>query len=43
MRRHGLEDQAVEIVGISLTTDKPNTFGTSAIDLIGGTMAKNAA
>lgn len=43
VRKHGLEDQAVEISGISLVTDTPNTFGRSMIDLIGGTMSKRAA
>ena len=40
---NGLENQAVEISGITMKTDFPNTFGTSSIDLIGGTMAKVAA
>jgi len=43
MLRHGLQDQAVEIKGISLTTDTLATFGRSSIDLIGGTMSKTAA
>ena len=43
VRRHGLENQAVEICGVSLKTDSPNTFGRSSIDLIGGSMAKSAA
>jgi len=33
----------VEISGIALTTDSPNTFGRSMIDLVGATMTKNAA
>ena len=41
--RHGLENQAIEISGVSLKTDSPNTFGRSSIDLIGGSMAKSAA
>ena len=40
---NGLENQAVEISGITMKTDFPNTFGSSSIDLIGGTMAKVAA
>ena len=43
VRAHSLENQAVEITGITLKTDYANTFGTSSIDLIGGTMAKVAA
>ena len=43
MRQNGLEDQAIEISAITLKTDFANTFGTSNIDLIGGTMAKTAA
>ena len=43
MIRHGLENQAIELCGISLTTDKPDTFGRSSIDLIGGSMTKSAA
>lgn len=40
---NGLQDQAVEISAITLKTDFANTFGTSNIDLIGGTMSKTAA
>lgn len=41
--QNGLQNQAVEITAITMRTDQPNTFGTSNIDLIGGSMAKAAA
>ncbi|KAI0793316.1 thiolase-like protein [Abortiporus biennis] len=41
---HGLENQAIEIVAQSLTTDDPSTFETnSAMNVIGYNMTKNAA
>ena len=42
--KYGLRDRAVEIVGMSMTTDLPSTFDTkSAIKLIGSDMTKLAA
>ncbi|KAG6885027.1 hypothetical protein C0993_006443 [Termitomyces sp. T159_Od127] len=43
VHKHGLENQAIEIVATSLTTDSPVALGRSAIELIGYTMSKNAA
>ena len=43
VRKHGLEDQAVEINHMSLTTDTPKTFNGSMADLIGGDMCRRAA
>jgi acetyl-CoA acyltransferase len=42
--RHGLGDQAVEIVGQAMVTDTPATFGDkSAISLVGSEMTRAAA
>ncbi|MHB1786897.1 MAG: lipid-transfer protein [Acidimicrobiales bacterium] len=42
--RHGLQSKAVEIAGMSMTTDFESTFSTrSSIDLIGSQMTKAAA
>ena len=36
VRKHGLEDQAVEIVGMEMSTDLPSTFSErSCINLVG--------
>jgi sterol carrier protein 2 len=44
MKEHKLEDQAVEIVGIALTTDTNKTFDTkSLMDIAGYDMSKRAA
>jgi len=44
VKKHGLEDQAVEIIGINLLTDFSSTFGEkSSIKLIGADMAKKCA
>lgn len=44
MKEHGLEDQAVEIAGMSMTTDTPSSFESdSCIKLIGSDMTKAAA
>ncbi|KAI0762598.1 thiolase-like protein [Fomes fomentarius] len=44
IRKHGLENQAIEIVSQALTTDDPSTFETrSAMDVVGFTMSKNCA
>ncbi|XP_075214571.1 sterol carrier protein X-related thiolase [Lycorma delicatula] len=42
--RHGLQAQAVEIVGIEMSTDLPSTFNeNSCIKMVGYDMTKNAA
>lgn len=44
MREHGLEDQAVEILHLTMTTDTPSTYtDNSNIKLVGGDMTKEAA
>ena len=44
VRRHGLEAQAVEIVGMEMATDFPSTFTSkSSIQLVGYDLTKNAA
>ena len=44
MRKHGLENQAIEIVANAMTTDDPSTFETrSPMDVVGYTMSKNCA
>jgi len=42
-KKHGLMDQAVEILGMEMATDLPSTFGDSSMKLIGYDMAKLAA
>ena len=43
VKKHGLEDQAVEIKHMSLQTDTPQTFNGTAADLVGRSMAQRAA
>lgn len=44
VRRHGLESQAVEIVGMEMSTDLPSTFNeNSMMKVVGYDMTKNAA
>ena len=43
VREHGLEAKAVEIVGMSMTTDYASSFEKSDIKLVGSDMTKNAA
>uniref|UniRef100_A0A8C4QWV2 Sterol carrier protein 2a n=1 Tax=Eptatretus burgeri TaxID=7764 RepID=A0A8C4QWV2_EPTBU len=44
MRRHGLEDRAVEILVQEMVTDTPETFSTrNAIDLVGYKLTEEAA
>lgn len=44
VRKHGLERQAVEILGMEMSTDLPSTFAEkSRIKLVGYDMTKNAA
>ena len=42
MKKHGLEDQAVEIVAMELTTDQPQMFNNNR-ELVGYSMSKSAA
>ena len=42
MLDHGLQDQAVEIVAMELTTDVPKMFDSN-IELVGYSMTRNAA
>lgn len=43
VKEHGLQDQAVEIVAMAMTTDTPATFGDSAMKLVGTDMTRRAA
>ncbi|KAM5531502.1 hypothetical protein V8D89_014827 [Ganoderma adspersum] len=44
VHKHGLENQAIEIVAQALTTDDPTTFESrSAMNVVGYTMSKNCA
>jgi sterol carrier protein 2 len=44
VRKHGLRDKAVEILGMTMTTDFPSSFDTrSDIKLIGSDMTRKAA
>jgi sterol carrier protein 2 len=44
IEKHGLEDKAVEIVGMAMTTDYPSTFEEkSSIKLVGYDMTRRAA
>ncbi|KAK6634519.1 sterol carrier protein 2 [Polyplax serrata] len=41
--RHGLFDQAIEILGMEMATDMPSSFNGSAMTLVGYDMTKTAA
>ncbi|XP_014206721.1 non-specific lipid-transfer protein [Copidosoma floridanum] len=44
VRKHGLENQAVEIVGMEMSSDLPTTFSErSCMNLVGYDMTRNAA
>lgn len=43
VRKHGLEGQAVEILGQAMTTDFQSSFEKSAIKLVGSDMTRKAA
>lgn len=43
VRKHNLKGQAVEIIGMEMSTDTPSTFGRSCISLVGYDMTKNTA
>ncbi|XP_064101619.1 sterol carrier protein 2-like [Macrobrachium nipponense] len=43
VKSHGLQNQAVEIVGMEMATDTPSTFGDSPMKIVGYDMTKNAA
>jgi len=42
VKKHGLQDQAVEIVGMAMTTDFESTFDDSSIKLVGSEMTRRA-
>jgi sterol carrier protein 2 len=43
VRKHGLQDQAVEILGMAMTTDFPSSYEKSMIKMVGSDMTKAAA
>ena len=44
VREHGLEDQAIEIIGMSMATDMPSSFeDKSCIKMVGADLTKKAA
>lgn len=43
VRQHHLEHQAVQIAGMAMATDRPNSFEQSMIDMVGGDMTRRAA
>jgi acetyl-CoA acetyltransferase len=43
VKKHGLEDQAVEIHGMAMTTDFPSSYEKSMIKMVGSDMTKAAA
>jgi len=43
VKKHGLQDQAVEIAGMAMTTDSESSFSKSSIKLVGYDMTKAAA
>src|SRR3990172_8539086 len=43
VRRHSLEEKAVEIIGQAMATDTPETFERSSINLVGSEMTRRAA
>lgn len=42
VKKHGLEDQAVEILGMAMTTDFPSSYEKSMIKMVGSDMTKAA-
>ncbi|MDG2051623.1 MAG: lipid-transfer protein [Myxococcota bacterium] len=43
VRKHGLQDRAVEIAGMAMTTDFPSSYEGSMIKMVGADMTKAAA
>ena len=43
MEKHGLEDQAVEILGMAMTTDYPSSYEGSMIKMVGSDMTRAAS
>ncbi len=41
--KHNLQDRAIEIAGMAMTTDMPSTFENSSIKLVGSEMTRKAA
>ncbi|MEE2672565.1 MAG: lipid-transfer protein [Myxococcota bacterium] len=42
VKKHGLEDKAVEILGMAMTTDFPSSYEKSMIKMVGSDMTKSA-
>ena len=43
VKKHGLEDQAVEILGMAMTTDYPSSYEGSMIKMVGSDMTRAAS
>jgi sterol carrier protein 2 len=43
VKKHGLQDRAVEILGMAMTTDTESTFSKSSMKLVGTDMTRDAA
>ena len=43
VKKHGLEDQAIEIAGMAMTTDFPSSYEGSMIKMVGADMTQAAA
>ncbi len=43
VKKHGLESKAVEILGMAMTTDTPNSYEGSMIKMVGSDMTRAAA
>jgi acetyl-CoA acetyltransferase len=43
VKKNGLEDKAIEIIGMAMTTDFPSSFEKSMIKMVGSDMTKAAA
>ena len=43
VKKHGLQDKAVEILGMAMTTDFPSSYEKSMIKMVGSDMTKAAA
>jgi sterol carrier protein 2 len=43
VKKHGLENKAVEILGMAMTTDFPSSFEKSMIKMVGSDMTRSAA
>ena len=43
IKKHGLQDKAVEIIGMAMTTDFPSSYEGSMIKMVGADMTRSAA